>query len=299
VQFCWASGILAGMPSEIALPFLPSLLAACLVLVVGGLLIQRVPPLARYSIPAPIIGGLLFAVLALLVRAATGLKFSLDTSARGPLLLIFFAMIGLTADLALLRSGGARLLRFIVVLLPFLVLQDGLGVAMAHLLGLHPVLGLVAGSVTLVGGHGTGAAYAERFAEEHDLLGMMGLTITSATIGLVIGGIIGGPVAERLIRRTPRAEAAVPADGGVVGGPLSTPVTALSFTGSLAAALVAVIVGQAVGSMLQGSAIIVPDFLWCLITGLIIRNGGAVIGARLHDAASELIGSLCLSVFLS
>jgi ESS family glutamate:Na+ symporter len=106
--------------------------AACLVLVVGGFLIQGVPPLARYSIPAPIVGGLLFAVLAVLVKAATGLKFSLDTSARGPLLLIFFAMIGLTADLALLRSGGARLLRFIVVLLPFLVLQDGLGVVMAR-----------------------------------------------------------------------------------------------------------------------------------------------------------------------
>jgi ESS family glutamate:Na+ symporter len=287
------------MPSEITLPFLPSLLAACLVLVVGGFLIQGVPPLARYSIPAPIVGGLLFAMLALLVKAATGLKFSLDTSARGPLLLIFFAMIGLTADLALLRSGGARLLRFIVVLLPFLVLQDGLGVVVAHLLGLHPVLGLVAGSVTLVGGHGTGAAYAERFAEEHDLLGVMGLTMTSATIGLVIGGVMGGPVAERLIRHMPRAEAAVSIDGGVVGGPVSTPVTALSFTSSLAAALAAVIVGQVVGSILQGSPITVPDFLWCLIMGLIIRNGGAAIGVRLDDAASELIGSLCLSVFLS
>jgi ESS family glutamate:Na+ symporter len=293
------SGKLAGVPSEIALPFIPSLLAACLVLVVGGFLIRRVSPLERYSIPAPIVGGLLFAVLALLVKATTGLRLSLDTSARGPLLLIFFAMIGLTADLALLRSGGARLLRFLVALLPFLVLQDGLGVLMAHLLGLHPVLGLVAGSVTLVGGHGTGAAYAERFAEEHDLLGVMGLSMTSATIGLVIGGIIGGPVAERLIRRVPRADAAMSADGGVVGGPVGTPVTALSFTASLAAALVAVMIGQFVGSMLQGSTFTVPDFLWCLISGLVIRNGGAIIGVRLDDAASDLIGSLCLSVFLS
>ena len=201
-----------GVSSEIALPFLPSLLAACLALVVGGFLIKRVSPLARYSIPAPIVGGLLFAVLTLLVKVATGLEFSLDTSARGPLLLIFFAMIGLTADLALLRSGGVRLLRFLVVLFPFLVLQDGLGVAMAHLLGLHPVLGLVAGSVTLVGGHGTGAAYAARFAEEYDLLGVMGLTMTSATIGLVIGGVIGGPVAERLIRRLPSVNKAAAAD---------------------------------------------------------------------------------------
>jgi glutamate:Na+ symporter, ESS family len=289
----------SSVSSEIALPFLPSLLAACLVLAIGGFLIQRVSPLARYSIPAPIVGGLLFAVLALLVKVATGVEFSLDTSVRGPLLLIFFAMIGLTADLALLRSGGVRLLRFLVVLFPFLVLQDGLGVAMAHLLGLHPVLGLVAGSVTLVGGHGTGAAYAERFAEEYDVLGVMGLTMTSATIGLVIGGVMGGPVAERLIRRMPSTDKAPPADGGVVGRPMSTPVTALSFTASLAAALAAIIIGQSIGSMLQGSAITIPNFLWCLITGLIIRNGGAAIGVRLHDPASELIGALCLSVFLS
>jgi glutamate:Na+ symporter, ESS family len=288
-----------GVSSEIALPILPSLLAACLVLAIGGFLIQRVSPLARYSMPAPIVGGLLFAVLMLLVKGATGLTFSLDTSAKGPLLLIFFAEIGLTADLALLRLGGPRLLRFLAVLFPFLALQDGLGVVMAHLLGLHPVLGLVAGSVTLVGGHGTGAAYAQRFAEEHDLLGVMGLTMTSATIGLVIGGLIGGPVAERLIRRMPRVDTVASTNGGVVGGPVSTPVTVLSFIASLAAALVAVIIGQVFGSLLQGSAITVPDFLWCLIAGLIIRNGGAALGVRLHDAASELIGSLCLSVFLS
>ena len=287
------------MASEIAVPILPSLLAACLVLAIGSLLTQRVSLLARYSIPAPIVGGLLFALLALLAAWATGLEINLDTSARGPLLLTFFASIGLTADLGLLRLGGGRLLRFLLVLFPFLLAQDGLGVAMAHLLGLHPVLGLVAGSVTLVGGHGTGAAYAERFAEEHDLLGLMGLTMTSATIGLVIGGIIGGPVAERLIRRMPRADGPPPADGGVVGGPVNTPVTTLSFTASLAAALAAVIAGQALGGRLQGSAITVPDFLWCLMAGLIIRNGGAAVGLRLHDAASELIGSFCLSVFLS
>ncbi|MBV8651762.1 MAG: sodium/glutamate symporter [Alphaproteobacteria bacterium] len=286
------------MSSAVALPILPTVLAGCLVLVVGGLLTKHVSMLARYSIPAPIVGGLLFAVLALLVAHGTGLSVSFDLSARTPLLLLFFALIGLTADLALLRRGGARLLRFLVALFPFLVAQDGLGVAMAYLLGLHPVLGLVAGSVTLVGGHGTGAAYADRFAEEHDIFGVMGLTMTSATLGLVLGGIIGGPVAERLIRRTAGADASPLMEGGVVGGPLQNPVTTLSFAGSLAAALVAVIAGQAIGRLLQGSVMTVPDFLWCLLVGLVIRNGGAAIGLRLHDPASELIGSMCLSIFL-
>jgi glutamate:Na+ symporter, ESS family len=273
-------------------------LAACLVLTLGGWLTERVSLLARFSIPAPIVGGLLFALSALLVERTTGLRVEFDTVLRTPFLLLFFASIGLTADFGLLRRGGSHLLRFLIALFPFLLAQNALGLLMARLLGLHPVLGLIAGSVTLVGGHGTGAAYAERFAEEHDLLGVMGLTMTSATIGLVIGGIIGGPVAERLIRRVRPSDAGSADDGGVVVGPIATPVTTLSFVASLAAALAAVVAGQAMGGVLQGAAITVPAFLWCLMVGLIVRNGSAVLGLRLHDAASELIGSACLSLFL-
>src|SRR5271155_3717289 len=140
--------------STIELPLLPSLLAAGLVLVVGGFLAQRVPLLGRYSIPAPIIGGLLFAVLAPLARRLSGLAVTFDTSAKTPFLLLFFASFGLTADLAPLRQGGVRLLRFLVALFPFLLVQNTntLGLIIARLLGLHPVLGLVAGSITLVGG---------------------------------------------------------------------------------------------------------------------------------------------------
>src|SRR5271166_6603469 len=254
------------MPA-IELPLLPSLLAACLVLVVGGFLAQRVPFLGRYSIPAPIIGGLLFAVLALLARRISGVAITFDTSAKTPLLLLFFASIGLTADLALLRRGGVRLTRFLVALFPFLLMQNALGVAIARLLGLHPVLGLVAGSITLVGGHGTGAAYAERFAEEYDILGIMGLTMTSATIGLVIGGIIGGPVAERLVRQVPDSRGPEAEDGSVVGGPVTTPVTVSSFVVSLAATLAAIIAGRALGMALSGTTVSVPEFLWCLMVG--------------------------------
>jgi glutamate:Na+ symporter, ESS family len=284
-------------PGSIALSTLPSLLAACLVLLVGGLV---GPVLTRYSIPAPIVGGVVFALLASMAEWTAHLSVAFDTSAKAPFLLLFFAAIGLTADFAVLRRGGARLLRFLIVLFPFLLAQDALGVAMARLLGLHPVLGLIAGSITLAGGHGTGAAYAERFAEEYEILGVMGLTMTSATIGLILGGIIGGPVAERLIRRIarPEAEPAV-ADGGVVGGPMSTPVTAMSFISSLTAALVAVVVGQALESWFEGATITVPGFLWCLIVGLLVRNGAAAVGLHLHDASSELIGSVCLSLFLT
>jgi len=268
---------------------------------VGGALTQRVALLAKYSIPAPIVGGVLFAVATLIVQRLVGSSISLDTPAKTPLLLVFFASIGLTADVALLRQGGVRLLRLLIALFPFLVAQDALGVVMARLLGLHPVMGLVAGSITLVGGHATGAAYAERFAEDYDIMGVMGLTMTSATLGLVIGGILGGPVAERLLRRNPHAVATRSASlgGGVVGGPISTPVTAATLVTALAAALVAVIAGEAASDALSGAPFTVPTFLLCLLAALVLRNGAAAIGVRLPDTAAELIGSVCLSLFLA
>ena len=248
------------MPA-IELPLLPSLLAACLVLVLGGFLAQRVPFLGRYSLPPPIIGGLLFAVWRSSRSEYPGSPSPSSHRQRPPSCWCSSTRSVLTADLVLLRQGGVRLLRFLIALFPFLLVQNGLGLTIARLVGLHPVLGLVAGSIALVGGHGTGAAYAERFAEEHDILGVMGLTMTSATIGLVIGGIIGGPVAERLIRRIPRGAApSTVGDGGVIGGPVTTPVTTSSFVLSLAAALVAVIAGQALAGALKDVAT-VPEFL--------------------------------------
>jgi len=284
----------------IALSTVDSLLAACLVLLAGALLTRKVRFLAKYNIPDPIVGGLLFAVVVTLLGLGTGLRISLEVTAKPFFLLLFFAAIGLTADMRLLRLGGKRLVRFLLVLFPFLFLQDALGVGIAQVLGLHPLLGLLAGTITLVGGHGTGAAYAQRFAEVNNIQGVMELAMTSATIGLVIGGIVGGPVAQRLIRRnalsggTARAE-----DTDVGGGPTTTPVTALSLIGSLAAALVALIAGQALGSAFEGAVITVPSFLWCLIVGLVIRNGGALAGLKLDDAASDLIGSVSLSLFLA
>jgi ESS family glutamate:Na+ symporter len=286
------------VPDAISLSALPSLLAACLVLTLGGVLADRVSFLARFNIPAPIIGGLLFATAVMLVETAGGPRLSLDTSPKAALLLLFFASIGLTADFSVLRRGSTHLVRFLVALFPFLLAQNVVGVVIAKLLGLHPVLGLVAGSITLVGGHGTGAAYADRFAAEYNMLGIMGLTMMSATIGLVLGGVIGGPVASWLVRRAGGAPASRAATAGVMTGPVTTPVTTLSLVAVLAAALPAVIAGQWLAAKVQDAGVTVPEFLWCLIVGLLIRNGGALAGIRLHDAATELMGSFCLSVFL-
>jgi ESS family glutamate:Na+ symporter len=287
------------MPDTVSLTLLASLLAACLMLVLGDLLVRKVSWLTAFSIPAPIVGGLIFALAALLLSRLADVRVAFDTSAKTSFLLLFFASIGLTADFALLRRGSTRLVRFLIVLFPFLIVQNLLGLFMAKLLGLHAVFGLIAGSITLVGGHGTGAAYAERFANDYDLLGVMGLTMTSATLGLVIGGIVGGPVTARLLRRLGPAATPPPVvEGNVIVGPATRPMTTISFIASLGAALACVVAGQAIGRAMQGAGVTVPEFLWCLVVGVLVRNIGAAIGWRLNDAATELIGSTCLSLFL-
>jgi ESS family glutamate:Na+ symporter len=118
---------------------------------------------------------------------------------KEPMMLAFFTTIGLGADLRLLARGGSRLLLFAGICFVYLIVQDGLGVAAALGMDLHPLVGLLSSSITLSGGHGTGAAYAERFADVRNIAGVMELAMACATFGLILGGLIGGPVAGRLI----------------------------------------------------------------------------------------------------
>ena len=279
---------------------LHTLVLAVLVLLLGMAINRLIKPLARYNIPAPISGGLAFAVAMLVANRTLGFSLEFDVTLKPVLMLAFFAAVGLSADLRLLGQGGKRLLLFVLVLIPFLILQNGLGVLMAWGLDLHPLMGLVGGSITLIGGHGTGAAYAERFAEVSNIQSIMELSMTSATLGLVLGGIAGGPLAQWLIRRHQLADASGHAADVVhSSGGDATQISSGNFIPVLAATLVAVIAGQATAQIFDGSAITLPSFLCCMLYGVLIRNLGHLFGLRLKDDAIELMSSVNLSLFLA
>lgn len=285
----------------ISLSATQSFFACCLVLVLGRLLTSKVRFLAKYSIPDPIVGGLLFALAAYAVSEIAGVGLALETSSKSILLLLFFCCIGLTANLRLLAVGGPRLIAFLLVLAPFVLLQNVVGLGMAWLLDLHPLMGLVGGSITLVGGHGTGAAYAARFADVNNIQNIMALAMTSATMGLVLGGIIGGPVAEWLIKRhqLTSGNAAAPGMGAPTANqPPADPVDTGAIIVSLAAAFGSLVAGVWLASLVEGAPVSLPNFLWCLLVGIIIRNAGPTVGVRLNDKATDIIGALSLSLFL-
>jgi ESS family glutamate:Na+ symporter len=277
---------------------LSSVLAAVVVLLVGTLVNRRVGLLSKYNIPDPITGGLIFASAASAALAATGFKVGIDQTVKPLLLLMFFAGVGMCADLRMLKRGGKALVIFLAVLFPYILVQNGVGVAVAKALDLHPIFGLVGGSITLVGGHGTGAAYAERFAEVNNLQAVMELSMTVATIGLITGGIIAGPVAEHLITKHKLRSQAAATAAAVEERASASPITTVGTIGALAGIFAAVVGGQWLAARFPGGAITIPGFLWCMMLGVAIRNLVPFARIRVDDRASDLISSVCLSLFL-
>jgi ESS family glutamate:Na+ symporter len=277
---------------------LVSLLAAIGMLLIGTLINRKVGVLSRYNIPDPVTGGLLFAVVASIVLATMDLEFTFAQPIKPIFLLMFFSGVGLCADLRMLKRGGKALLIFLIVLLPFIVLQNVVGVGLAKLLDLHPIFGLVAGSITLVGGHGTGAAYADRFAEVNNLQMVMDLTMTVATIGLIVGGIVGGPIAQFLIKRYKLRSTAEAAADTHEYQETPADISTVSAVGALAGIFTAVILGQWLANTFSGQSITIPAFLWCMLIGITIRNLLPFAGVRFDDRAAELIANVCLSLFL-
>ena len=283
--------------------FYSTLVAASLVLLLGRWLVARIGFLRTYSIPEPVVGGLLVAALLLLLRALTDIEVRFDASLQAPLMLAFFATIGLNADFASLKKGGRILGIFLLVVTALLVVQNAMGIALAKALGLDPLMGLLAGSVTLSGGHGTGAAWGAVFSEQYGVASASELAIASATFGLVLGGLIGGPVARLLIKRVqvPGVELAQPPQPKGFEQPNQERViTSFSFIETLALLAVSLQVGTFLYGFIKGTAFALPTFVCVLFVGVVLRNGLSALGwHQVFEREVSLLGNVSLSLFLA
>jgi ESS family glutamate:Na+ symporter len=272
------------------------------VLYLGSFVIARVAFLRDNNIPVPVVGGILFALVTTLLYVRWDVGASFDMALKGPLMLAFFASIGLGADLRLLSRGGPQLLVFAAVCALYLIVQDTLGVLAAVGLDLHPLIGLLSASITLSGGHGTGAAYAQQFGDVHNLAGAMELALACATFGLVIGGLLGGPIAGRLIRRhglRPQPEE-LPADDEHARETEETPIGSDTLLLTLFQLSLCLIGGGLLADAFSGASFTLPSFVWCLFIGVLIRNL-APLTPRLtvHRSTVDAMGFLALSLFLA
>jgi ESS family glutamate:Na+ symporter len=308
-----------GARALINLDFVGTLAAAGLVLFTGYGLQRRVRPLARYNIPAPVIGGLLVALAVTALRGVGYQPVSFDTTLQAPLMIAFFTSIGFGASVPLLRSGGPAVALFLALATVVAVLQNVVGAMVAAGLGVPPLLGVLAGSVTLTGGPATGLAFAPLF-EQAGVKGAASLAVAAAMVGIVSGGIIGGPIGTFLIERRrlrPAGRTASPAHSEAVTAgdavlaleppdPQPAPAAAGEDPGAraLLKGVVSLLAAMAVGSWISAGftalGITLPAYIGAMLAAAALRNLDDVTGwIRLPHRLLDDLGNAALALFIA
>lgn len=284
---------------QLELDLIHTILLAMIVLFAGRALVANIGVLGRFSIPAPVVGGGVIAILLAFADGLAGLKISFNLALKDSLLLMFFTTVGLAADARMLAKGGVKLLVFLAISAVLVISQNVVGIAAALAFDLHPAIGLFGGSITLVGGHGTGAAYAGRLGDTMNLQGAMELAMAAATAGLVMGAILGGPITEYLIKRHKLSGAAGGAIEETRPGAEADEVTSRSLINTLFVVLACLAGGKILARLVEGTGFIMPDFVFCLLLGVVIRNALPLAKPlKLSDRTVEVVGEVALSLFL-
>jgi ESS family glutamate:Na+ symporter len=303
-------------PGVLQLNLINTVAFAGIVLFVGYAIKRRVPVFSNYNVPAPVIGGLLIALTATIARRFGVTLFTFDTTLQVPLMIAFFTSVGFAASLSLLRVGGPLVLIFLIASTIVAVGQNVLGVALAWGLQQHPLMGVLAGSVTLTGGPATGLAFAPAF-EQAGVPGAATLAVAAAMVGIVSGGIIGAPLGTFLIRRhhlktapePSRAQATFPATAAnvvqeIVPEPVATPppdedIEAYGLLKHLVVILTAMWAGGWVSGWFSAAGITLPAYIGAMMVAAVMRNLDDTTGVfRLSQRTIDDLGSVSLSLFL-
>lgn len=305
---------------EIVLNGYYTLILATLVLLLGKLLVKKIKFLEDFNIPEPVAGGLVAAAVIYSLHAFFGYSFVFQKELQTACMLMFFASIGLSADFSRLRAGGTPLLLLSVLVSAFIIVQNAVGVGSAILLDVDPMLGLVAGSIALTGGHGTAGAWGATLEQTYGVAAATTLGIACATYGLVAGGVIGGPVAQKLINRL-GVKNEIPSTKVSLSGNRSDDdlanqedandevfehsdstrlITATSAIETLALFAVCLAFADIVTGVAKGTWFELPTFVWALFGGVVIRNVlTTMFDFDMFDRAIDVFGNAALSLFLA
>jgi ESS family glutamate:Na+ symporter len=272
---------------------------AAVLLVVGAFIRKRISILERFFIPAPVIGGLLFSILALIGYQYNWFEFAFYAEIRHFLLLVFFTTIGFMASFDLLKKGGVGVALFLVAAVVLVVIQNTVGTGLALLLGVHPFIGLAAGSVALTGGHGTSAAFGP-VLEQAGAFGALPAAMAASTWGLVFGSLIGGPVGLRLLKKyklTGKTDISFePTDLKTAPEMERTDDNTAMYSTVLI--MISIGIGTLMVQYLKGFGITLPAYIGPMLVAAIIRNVIDYKKFVLPAKEFDVIGNVSLSFFL-
>lgn len=276
---------------------------AIVLLFVGKIALNRSAKLRRFSIPEPVVGGLLAALAVALLYFVFRLQVTFRLDAQPFLLLYFFAGIGLKADIRDLLSGGRPLLYLTLLAAAYLLLQNSIGMGVAGLFGMDPKAGLMAGSISLTGGLGTTVAWAPIFADQLGIANAAELGVACSTLGLIAACVLGGPLANFLIRRH---KLKTSDDGNLdIGQSNDEPHMMVDSYGVLWAWLwlnIALIIGYFLDMGLAAAGMNVPRFVSCMLAGIVINNVRSHFAPGItwkgEQQGLALISDIALGMFL-
>ncbi len=278
---------------------------AMVLLFIGKSASSRYEVLRRYSIPEPVLGGFLCAMVVGLIYFIFNFQITFNLNASDLLLLYFFAAIGLNSDIKTLISGGKPLVFLTMLAAGYIVMQNLLGIGVASGFGLAPKAGMMAGSISLVGGVGTTIAWSPTFVEDLGIINAAELGVAANTIGLISACCIGGPIANYLVKR----HRLKTGDKGIldVGVSHDAVHTQIDYYDVLWAWLwlnIALIFGTSIHELLEVSGVALPKFVSCLIAGILLRNVVPRLFPKMRRDRSEasglsLISDICLGMFLT
>ncbi|MDD7392197.1 MAG: sodium/glutamate symporter [Fusobacterium gastrosuis] len=282
--------------AAITLDMYQTLGLAIILLLLGTWIKSKVNVLQKYFIPAPVVGGLLFSLLMLVTHSMELVTFSFDSNLKNFFMVVFFTSVGFLASFSLLKKGGLAVAIFLFAAVVLVIIQNGVGVALAKAFGLNPGIGLAAGSIPLTGGHGTSGAFGP-YLEERGVTGATVVAVASATYGLVAGCMIGGPIAKRLMEKfnlkcTDDSKKQT-ADSE------EEKVTESSIFRATCLIGIAMGLGATITPIVKQAGLSLPAYLIPMLIAAIMRN--IIDGTSKKTPINEIsiIGNVCLSLFLS
>ncbi|MBE6069163.1 MAG: sodium/glutamate symporter [Clostridium lundense] len=266
----------------------------------GSWLKTKLTILEKFCIPSPVVGGLVFAIVNLILRQNGLLMLDMDTTLQKPFMMVFFTTIGMGASIELIKKGGLQVVIFWLLASLLCIFQDTLSVVLANILGIDPKLGLIAGSITMTGGHGTGAAFGALF-ESQGMQGAVTAAMAAATFGLVMGSIIGGPIGKRLIEKKGlKPSVSNATQQAAATAEVEEEITYEELFRTFAIVLISIGIGAVLEPFFVKAGLTLPSYVSAMIIAAIILNVGESTGKwTINSKCTDAIGNIGLNVFLS
>lgn len=288
----------------ITLNMAQSVALGVIVFIIGQSIVKKIRFLEAYCIPAPVVGGLLFSIVHL-IGVQTGMySFVFDTALKDFFMIAFFSTIGFSASLKIIKKGGVSIVILFCVSCVMLLIQNFWGVAVARMTGLNPLLGMCAGSISLMGGVGSSAAFAP-IMEQNGAVGGLPFAIASATFGLVMGGLVSGPIAKFLIDKFQLKDAVKAGKKEIdyasieVDDEEASVIEVSKMHKGFFQIMIAMGIGSVISVLIGKTGMVFPAYVGAIFAAAFIRNGGDALHIEICKKEIDALGRLFLDIFLA